>query len=98
MSAETSACRHPAATEAAEVAGIAQVTDPADYAKAILNILEDTGEEQRKQAEEKERLEQLEKFQRLTVGRELKMIELKKEIEYLRKYGAGELRKSDTDW
>jgi len=50
------------------------------------------------QAEEQERLEQLEKFQRLTVGRELKMIELKKEIEYLRKYGAGELRKSDTDW
>lgn len=50
-SAETSARRYPAATEAAEVAGIAQVTDPADYAKAILNILEDTGEEQRKQAQ-----------------------------------------------
>ena len=31
------------------------------------------------------RLAQLEQFQRLTVGRELKMIELKKEIEYLRK-------------
>ena len=50
------------------------------------------------QAEEKERLEQLEKFQRLTVGRELKMIELKKEIEYLRKNGADERLESDRDW
>jgi PAS domain S-box-containing protein len=32
------------------------------------------------------RLAELERFQRLTVGRELKMIELKKEIEYLRKF------------
>ena len=37
------------------------------------------------QARELERLAELERFQRLTVGRELKMIELKKEIEYLRK-------------
>ncbi|HZJ51119.1 MAG TPA: PAS domain S-box protein [Actinomycetota bacterium] len=34
---------------------------------------------------ELERLEELERFQRLTVGRELKMIELKKEIEELRR-------------
>jgi PAS domain S-box-containing protein len=34
---------------------------------------------------ELERLGELERFQRLTVGRELKMIELKKEIEELRK-------------
>ena len=39
------------------------------------------------QAKELDRLAELERFQRLTVGRELKMIELKKEIEYLRKYG-----------
>jgi PAS domain S-box-containing protein len=39
------------------------------------------------QARELERLAELERFQRLTVGRELKMIELKKEIEYLRKVG-----------
>jgi hypothetical protein len=32
-----------------------------------------------------ERLAELERFQRLTVGRELKMIELKKEIEELKK-------------
>src|SRR5450631_4473936 len=36
------------------------------------------------QAHELERLAELERFQRLTVGRELKMIELKKEIESLR--------------
>jgi PAS domain S-box-containing protein len=36
-------------------------------------------------AKELERLAELERFQRLTVGRELKMIELKREIEELRK-------------
>jgi PAS domain S-box-containing protein len=40
------------------------------------------------QAMELDRLAELERFQRLTVGRELKMIELKKEIEYLRKLGS----------
>jgi len=38
-----------------------------------------------KQAKELNRLAELERFQRLTVGRELKMIELKKEIENLRR-------------
>jgi PAS domain S-box-containing protein len=37
------------------------------------------------QDREMARLAELEQFQRLTVGRELKMIELKKEIEYLKK-------------
>jgi PAS domain-containing protein len=37
---------------------------------------------------DRERLDELERFQRLTVGRELKMIELKKEIEYLKKHGS----------
>jgi PAS domain S-box-containing protein len=41
----------------------------------------------RQQTRELQRLAELERFQRLTVGRELKMIELKKEIEYLRKSG-----------
>jgi PAS domain S-box-containing protein len=39
------------------------------------------------QAMEMDRLAELEHFQRITVGRELKMIELKKEIEYLKKFG-----------
>jgi PAS domain S-box-containing protein len=39
------------------------------------------------QARELDRLAELERFQRLTVGRELKMIELKKEIEYLKNHG-----------
>jgi len=38
-----------------------------------------------RQAREMERLVELERFQRLTVGRELRMIELKKEIEALRR-------------
>ena len=36
---------------------------------------------------ELDRMAELEQFQRLTVGRELKMIELKKENEYLRRFG-----------
>jgi len=40
------------------------------------------------QAKELDRLAELERFQRLTVGRELKMIELKKEIEYLKESGS----------
>src|SRR5664279_2619185 len=39
------------------------------------------------QAKALERLAELENFQRLTVGRELKMIELKKEIEQLQRFG-----------
>ena len=42
------------------------------------------------QARALERLAELERFQRLTVGRELKMIELKKEIESLRRFGPGD--------
>jgi hypothetical protein len=38
------------------------------------------------QATALDRLAELEQFQRLAVGRELKMIELKKEIEHLRKF------------
>jgi PAS domain S-box-containing protein len=38
-------------------------------------------------ANELDRLAELERFQRLTVGRELKMMELKKEIEHLKQHG-----------
>ena len=40
------------------------------------------------QNRDRQRLDELERFQRLTVGRELKMIELKKEIQYLKKHGS----------
>jgi len=44
----------------------------------------------RQQATALTRLAELEQFHRLTVGRELKMIELKKENEYLKKRGPAE--------
>jgi PAS domain S-box-containing protein len=47
------------------------------------------------QAKELDRLAELERFQRLTVGRELKMIELKKEIEYLKEFGSDKRGESD---
>jgi PAS domain S-box-containing protein len=54
-------------------------------ARDVTRQLQDQREIAGQQAREQNRLEELERFQRLTVGRELKMIELKKEIEYLRK-------------
>ncbi len=54
-------------------------------ARDVTQQMQAQREAARQQARELERLAELERFQRLTVGRELKMIELKKEIEYLRK-------------
>jgi PAS domain S-box-containing protein len=56
-------------------------------ARDVTNQMEDQRRAVVQQALELERLAELEHFQRLTIGRELKMIELKKEIEYLRKFG-----------
>jgi hypothetical protein len=44
-----------------------------------------------RQAAEQDRMGELERFQRLTVGRELKMIELKKEIESLRRFAGADV-------
>jgi len=55
-------------------------------------IEEELAEQRRR---ELERLAELEKFQRLTVGRELKMVELKKEIEELRRENEGLKKNSD---
>jgi PAS domain S-box-containing protein len=54
---------------------------------AVVGGLVDIHERKESEVKELNRLAELERFQRLTVGRELKMIELKKEIEYLRKLG-----------
>ena len=66
--------------------------DPAGNALGVFAVARDvTAQKQaeaaiaKQRALELERLDELERFQRLTVGRELKMIELKKEIEALRK-------------
>jgi PAS domain-containing protein len=82
---------------------IVSVTALRDAQNAIIGyLLIGTDNTARKQAEaevaeqrtkELERLAELERFQRLTVGRELKMIELKKEIEE-RKKEIEELKKS----
>jgi hypothetical protein len=54
-------------------------------ARDVAEMLSAQREIAQQQAQALERLAELERFQRLTVGRELKMIELKKENEYLRK-------------
>ena len=52
---------------------------------ALVGGLVDIEDRKAVEAQELGRLEELERFQRLTVGRELKMIELKKEIESLKR-------------
>jgi PAS domain S-box-containing protein len=48
------------------------------------------------QARELERMAELERFQRLTVGRELRMIELKKELKRLSRYAPAEEEPEDS--
>lgn len=56
-----------------------------EYAKELKKSAKKLKEEARERTKELEaRIDELEKFHRLTVGRELKMIELKKEIEKLK--------------
>jgi PAS domain S-box-containing protein len=54
---------------------------------AVVGGLVDIADRKAAEAKGQERLRELERFQRLTVGRELKMIELKKVIEHLKKSG-----------
>ena len=64
--------------------------DAAGKVLGVFAAARDVTEQMQAQREVVERLAELEQFQRLTVGRELKMIELKKEIEYLKKLGPAE--------
>jgi len=64
--------------------------DAAGNVLGVFAAARDVTAQTRAQREVVERLAELEQFQRLTVGRELKMIELKKEIEYLKKLGPPE--------
>jgi PAS domain S-box-containing protein len=52
---------------------------------AVIGGLVDIEDRKAAEAKELDRLDDLERFQRLTVGRELRMVELKKENDYLRK-------------
>jgi len=58
--------------------------DTAGNVLGVFAAARDVTEQMRAQREVLERLAELERFQRLTVGRERKMIELKKEIEHLK--------------
>jgi PAS domain S-box-containing protein len=69
--------------------------DAAGKVLGVFAAARDVTEQMQAQREVVERLAELERFQRLTVGRELKMIELKKEIEYLRKLGPSQYDEPD---
>jgi hypothetical protein len=57
---------------------------------AVVGSLVDIADRKAVESVERERLQELEQFQRVTVGRELKMIQLKREIENLKKSGSPE--------
>ena len=69
--------------------------DAAGKVLGVFAAARDVTEQMQAQREGAERLAELERFQRLTVGRELKMIELKKEIEFLKKLGPTDHGESD---
>ncbi len=60
----------------------------AEYSRSLLAQKQDEAQVAEQRVKELERLADLERFQKLTVGRELKMIELKKEIEELKRLQA----------
>ncbi len=60
-----------------------------DDMRVVQCIVRDITEKKRMEEELKKRLDQLERFQKITMGRELRIIELKKEVERLRKEAGG---------
>jgi PAS domain S-box-containing protein len=69
-----------------------------DVAGKVLGVFaaaRDVTEQMQAQREVAERLTELERFHQATIGRELKMIELKKEIEYLKKVSPAEREEPD---
>jgi PAS domain S-box-containing protein len=87
---------HGAGTEVLYNASVYR--DTAGNVLGVFAAARDVTEQMRAQREAAERLAELEQFRRLTVGRELKMIELKKEIEYLKKSSPPERDKSAGPW
>ena len=75
--------RHETSTDVLYNASVYR--DTAGNVLGVFAAARDVTEQMRAQREVVERLAELEQFQRMTVGRELKMIELKKEIENLKK-------------
>jgi PAS domain S-box-containing protein len=72
--------------------------DTAGNVLGVFAAARDVTEQMRAQRELVERLAELEQFRQLTVGRELKMIELKKKIEYLKKSSPPERDESNGPW
>jgi PAS domain S-box-containing protein len=66
-------------------------------ARDVTKLMQAQREIAEQRAQELDRLEELERFHRLTVGRELKMIQLKKQNEYLSRHGTAEQDESDHE-
>ena len=60
---------------------------------AVVGGLVDIADRKATEATERARLQELEQFRRVSVGRELRMIQLKREIEELKKSGSHDGRK-----
>jgi PAS domain S-box-containing protein len=68
-----------------EFASISPITDAAGAITHFLAVKEDITERKRAETELSDKMDELERFSKIAVGRELRMIELKEEINALRK-------------
>jgi len=66
-------------------------------ARDVTKLMQAQREIAEQRAQELDRLEELERYHQLTVGRELKMIELKKQNEFLIRHGTPEQTESDHE-